>query len=426
MPKIDIDNYIEQSGMRKARFGGYEPEDVHQAMEDLCADYEQHLTAMTSELRTLRQENDALRRHAQGLVMQNQTLSTQNATLAGQVDKLQSYRANLETQFSTVKERSHSLTNQVDMLRVKGRAHDQARQQVIADRDKVIADAEAEAARIRQQARDDADQILKDTNLKAEAIDQLAREQAVAQARKMVQSATDETREIQNAHRLRLQDLKSRISEMEKTRGEMMDYLAKMIEELQKTQEYASQNAPLVPHKEELAEADAEPRLDLSANKVDAAASALRGSEEAPAEEPPAPDANRVVAPGLDDEEPRTNTVVTPSPDYFDTTPNPQPGDAHEEVEIPGAIFSYPILRQQGEPILDEGTPPPPTPHRPLMPSITLADEDDEESGSVVPAPMTRPTAPAAPAPQKTAKAQTKRRRKAITALRALHRKIGD
>ena len=40
MPKIDIDNYIEQSGMRKARFGGYEPEDVHQAMEDLCADYE--------------------------------------------------------------------------------------------------------------------------------------------------------------------------------------------------------------------------------------------------------------------------------------------------------------------------------------------------------------------------------------------------
>ena len=280
MPKIDIDNYIEQSGMRKARFGGYEPEDVHQAMEDLCADYEQHLTAMTSELRTLRQENDALRRHAQGLVMQNQTLSTQNATLAGQVDKLQSYRANLETQFSTVKERSHSLTNQVDMLRlknsdltrenkelterceeansalrVKGRAHDQARQQVIADRDKVIADAEAEAARIRQQARDDADQILKDTNLKAEAIDQLAREQAIAQARKMVQSATDETREIQNAHRLRLQDLKSRISEMEKTRGEMMDYLAKMIEELQKAQEYASQNAPLVPHKEELAEA---------------------------------------------------------------------------------------------------------------------------------------------------------------------------
>ena len=88
-------------------------------------------------------------------------------------------------------------------------------------------------------------------------------------------------------------------------------------------------------------------------------------------------------------------------------------------MEIPGAIFSYPILRQQGEPILDEGTPPPPTPHRPLMPSITLADEDDEESGSVVPAPMTRTSV--------AAQAKTpKRRRKAIMALRALHRKIGD
>ena len=60
------------------------------------------------------------------------------------------------------------------------------------------------------------------------------------------------------------------------------------------------------------------------------------------------------------------------------------------------------------------------------LPETDDGDEDDEESGSVVPAPMTRPTAPAAPAPQKTAKAQTKRRRKAITALRALHRKIGD
>ena len=60
------------------------------------------------------------------------------------------------------------------------------------------------------------------------------------------------------------------------------------------------------------------------------------------------------------------------------------------------------------------------------LPEAEDGDEDDEESGSVVPAPMTRPTAPAAPAPQKTAKAQTKRRRKAITALRALHRKIGD
>ena len=444
MPKIDIDNYIEQSGMRKARFGGYEPDDVRQAMRELCADYEQHLTAAAAELRTARQENEALRRHAQTLVMQNQNLSTQNASLAGQVDKLQSYRANLETQFSTVKERNHSLTNQLDVLRlknsdlvrenkelteqceeansalrVKGRAHDQARQQVMADRDKVIADAEAEAARIRQQAKDDADKIIKDTNLKAEAIDQLAREQAIAQARKMVQSATDETREIQNAHRLRLQDLKSRISEMEKVRGEMMDYLANVIEELQKAQDYASRTAPLVPHEEDLAEADAEPRLDLSANKVDAAASALRGSEPEPPQESPA-DTNRVVAPGFDDDEPKTNTVITPSPDYFDTEPKDQPGDPHEEVEIPGAIFSYPILRQQGEPILDEETPPQPVPHKPVMPSFTLADDDEDDE-----APPASPAAAPTQTPAPPTKPQTKRRRKAVMALRALHKKIG-
>ena len=443
MPKIDIDNYIEESGMRKARFGGYEPEDVRQAMRELCAEYEQHLAAASVELRAVRQENDALRRHAQNLTIQNQTLSGQNATMAGQVDKLQRYRSDLETRFSTAQERNHSLTNQLDVLRlknsdlmrenkelteqreeadaalrVKGRAHDEARQQVIADRDKVIAGAQAEAARIRQQARDDADKILKDTNLKAEAIDQLAREQAIAQARKMVQSATDETHEIQNAHRLRLQDLKSRIAAMEKARGDMMDYMEKMIDELQKTQEYATQNAPLLPHSEELAEADAEPDLDLSAHKVDAAASALRGSEPQPPEEPAAPDTNRVVAPGMDDDEPKTNTVITPSPDYFDTAPQSQPGDPKPEaVEIPGAIFSYPILRQQGEPILDE-EPPTPAPHKPVMPSFTLAEDDEDTESAPVPAAASAPAA--SPASAK----QTPRRRKAVAALRALQRKM--
>ena len=68
--------------------------------EELCADYEQHLAAACRRsCAPLRQENDALRRHAQTLVMQNQNLSAQNATLAGQVDKLQSYRTNLETQY---------------------------------------------------------------------------------------------------------------------------------------------------------------------------------------------------------------------------------------------------------------------------------------------------------------------------------------
>ena len=118
---------------------------------------------------------------------------------------------------------------------------------VLAERDSVVAGAQKEAARIRSQAREEADQLLKDTNLKAEAIDQLAREQAIGQARKMVQAATEETREIQNAHRLRLQDLQSRIDAMEQQRAKLMDFLAKMIAELQETQDYAQQNTPQPP-----------------------------------------------------------------------------------------------------------------------------------------------------------------------------------
>ena len=45
MATIDINQYIEQSGMRKARFGGYEPDDVRQAMLDLCSDYEHRCPA---------------------------------------------------------------------------------------------------------------------------------------------------------------------------------------------------------------------------------------------------------------------------------------------------------------------------------------------------------------------------------------------
>ena len=48
MATIDINQYIEQSGMRKARFGGYEPDDVRQAMLDLCSDYEQRLNRPTA------------------------------------------------------------------------------------------------------------------------------------------------------------------------------------------------------------------------------------------------------------------------------------------------------------------------------------------------------------------------------------------
>ena len=219
MATIDINQYIEQSGMRKARFGGYEPDDVRQAMLDLCSDYEQRLNTAAQQVRGAQQEAEALRRRCQTLIGQNQNLATQNASLAGKADRIARMQSDMETRYSKVQERNHSLTDQVAMLRlkntdlelknkelteraenadaalrIKGREHDQAKQQVLAERDSVVAGAQKEAARIRSQAREEADQLLKDTNLKAEAIDQLAREQAIGQARKMVQAATEETR----------------------------------------------------------------------------------------------------------------------------------------------------------------------------------------------------------------------------------------
>lgn len=441
MAKIDVNQYMEQCGVRKARFGGYEPEDVRQALRALCSDYEQSLTAANAEARAARQESEALRRRCQTLLGQNQNLAAQNATLAGQADKISRRRDDLETRYSKVQERNHSLTDQVAVLRlkngdltrenkeltdraeeaeaalrIKGRAHDEARQQVLNEKDKVLADARAEADKIRQKAHEDADALLAETNRKAEAIDQLAREQAISQARKLVQAATDETREIQNAHRLRLQDLKSRIAAMEQQREKLMDFFSQMIGELQEAQDYARQNTPVAAYDEDVTEVSPEPRLDLSDKTVEAAAAALPAEQ--PAEDADEQGVNCVVAPGLDDAQPEPPRAVnpvpeeetTPSPEYFDTEPKQQPSDP-PEVEIPGAIFSYPILRQKGEPILDE-EPPASTPHTPVMPDLSATEEDEEaDSGDIRILPERKP-------------ADDPRRRKAVAALRSLRKKI--
>lgn len=442
MAKIDVNQYMEQSGVRKARFGGYEPDDVRQALRALCSDYEQSLNAANAEVRAAKQESEALRRRCQTLMGQNQSLAAQNATLAGQADKIARRQDDLETRYAKVQERNHSLSDQVAVLRlkngdltrenkeltdraeeaeaalrIKGRAHDEARRQVQADRDKVVADAQVEADKIRKQAKADADALLEETNRKAEAIDQLAREQAIAQARKMVQSATDETREIQNAHRLRLQDLKSRIATLEQQRDKLLDFLAQMIGELQEAQDFARQNSPLTVDSEEITEASPEPRLDLSAETVDEAAAALRPAQE---EGEPTQDVNCVVAPGLDEEPPLPRTPqfvpepeeeAKPSPEYFDTAPKPQP-DEQPDIEVPGAIFSYPILRQQGEPILDE-EPPLRGPHTPVMPDVNATDEEGADEAQEIQLIPERKVS------------DDPRRKKAVAALRSLRKKTG-
>ena len=293
-----------------------------------------------------------------------------------------------------------------------------------AEKEQVLATAHAEAEKIRRQARQEADDLLKETNRKAEAIDQLAREQAISQARKMVQAATDETREIQNAHRLRLQDLKGRIAAMEQQRNKLMDFFSDMIGELQEAQDYARQNTPLASYDEDVTEVSAEPSLDLSEKTVNEAAAALPAGED-PDDKPNEAPVNCVVAPGLDEEEPAPQRAVElvpeetapstePSSEYFDTPPQQDKEKASEEIEIPGAIFSYPILRQEGEPILDEA-PPVQGPHAPELPDLSSTEEDEEEedTGDIQIIPERKP-------------AQDPRRGKAAAAVRALHRKLGD
>ena len=434
MANIDVNQYMEQCGVRRARFGGYEPEDVRQALRALCSDYEQALARAAAETRAARQESDALRRRCQTLLGQNQTLSAQNATLAGQADAAARRRDELESHCAALEARNHSLTDQVAVqrlknsdlardnkelteraedaeaaLRIKGRACDEARQKVQDERDQVLAAAHAEGEKIRQKARDEAEALLKDTNRKAEAIDQMARDQAIDQARKLVQAATDETREIQNAHRLRLQDLKARVTAMEQRRDALLDFLAKMIDELQQTQDAARRQSPALPEAADLPDETPEVELDLSDQAVAAAAAALPG-EAADALPDPGGEASAAPAP-----QPATQPVQQPAaqPVQQPAAQPPAPQPAAQDVEIPGAIFSYPILRQEGAPILDED-PPLRGPHAPLLPDLNAGEEEDDDAvGEIRILPE--------PAPQ-----PDPRRPKAVAALKALRRKLGD
>lgn len=436
MANIDVNQYMEQCGVRKARFGGYEPEDVREALRALCSDYEQALAKARAEARAVRQESDALRRRCQTLLGQNQTLSTQNATLAGQFDAAARRRDELESHCATLEARNHSLTDQVAVqrlknsdltrenkelteraedaeaaLRIKGRAYEEARQKVQGERDQVLAAAHAEGEKIRQKARDEAEALLKDTNRKAEAIDQMARDQAIAQARKLVQAATDETHEIQNAHRLRLQDLKTRVAAMEERRDALLDFLAKMIEELQQTQDAARRQSPALPEAAALPDEAPEVQLDLSDQAVAAAAAALPGdaADALPGRDGPAPAAQPAPQPAAQVvQQPVAQPAAQPVQPPAAPVARPEPP---QDVEIPGAIFSYPILRQEGAPILDED-PPLRGPHAPLLPDLD-DDEDaaeDDDVGEIRILPDLPPR-------------RDPRRQKVVAALKALRRK---
>ena len=119
MPKIDVTRFMEQSGMRKARFGGYEPDDVRAALQALCTEYEQRLGRAEAQARKAEQENAALQQHCQTLTAQNNRLSGQNAALAGSSSTYSRQKESLDAQVSALQERNHSLNDQVAVLRLK-------------------------------------------------------------------------------------------------------------------------------------------------------------------------------------------------------------------------------------------------------------------------------------------------------------------
>ena len=119
VPKIDVTRFMEQSGMRKARFGGYEPDDVRAALQALCTEYEQRLGRAEAQARKAEQENAALQQHCQTLTAQNNRLSGQNAALAGSSSTYSRQKESLDAQVSALQERNHSLNDQVAVLRLK-------------------------------------------------------------------------------------------------------------------------------------------------------------------------------------------------------------------------------------------------------------------------------------------------------------------
>ena len=246
-----------------------------------------------------------------------------------------------------------------------------------------------------------------------DAIQRAAREQARKQAQELVEAAANEANEIQNIHQLRLNSLKAEIADMDAHRTELLDYLKQMADMLLNVEKEAREKAP-APAETAAPEQplDLQPvetpevKLDLSETAIAKAAAELAAETPPEPEEPTEP--NHVEPAGEPlpdpDEKPRHSFTLVSEESGFVTAEKPEK-PAHE---VPGAIFSQPIVRQQ-EPSVTEA-PPTADPRRPVMPVLEEDDEDAE------PEP--------APAPRRGNDPKTARRRAlAVHALRVLRRR---
>ncbi len=442
VPKIDVSKFIEQSGIRKARFGGYETVDVRQAMQALCTEYEQRLNRAESHAKALAQQNTALEQHCQNLTAQNRRLAEQSAALAGNTQTYSRQRTELDNRLASLKEKYHSLSDKCAVLqlkntdlvkeneelkeaaaqaraelRIKGRELDDEKAAQAAARRQMLEKAEDEADKLVEEARKRAEKITDQANLEAQATARAAREQAQAQARKLVDAAAAEANEVQNAHQLRLNSLREEVRELEQRRDKLIEFLNRMARELMQVEGTAksegaaveAEPAPAAGELPDLHEVPTPPvELDLGPEAIARAVDELRAQAAAGEEddEPvaPAPDDNSVaaraarsfqlVAEDEAEEEPVLPVVPEPVRAKAPSEPKTEPeedvaapsADGPEPArqtgpaltEVPGAIFSSPIVRQETPAVPDED-PPAAGPQMPVMPSL-LDEEDYDDS----------------------------------------------
>lgn len=435
---IDIAAFMEQCGIRKARFGGLEPDDVRQAMLALSSEYEKRLSRVEDRSRQLQQENAGLEKHCQALTARNRLLTDQNVTLAGSSDNYSRQRQELSGQVSSLREKNRSLADQnavyvlknADLTRenqrlqkaaeearaaltVKGRELDEQKTAFESERKSLRDQAQAEADAIVADARKKSADMVAKAQGEVDAIQRAAREQARKQAQELVEAAANEANEIQNIHQLRLNSLKAEIADMDAHRTELLDYLKQMADMLLNVEKEAREKAP-APAETAAPEQplDLQPvetpevKLDLSETAIAKAAAELAAETPPAPEEPTEP--NHVEPAGEPlpdpDEKPRHSFTLVSEESGFVTAEKPEK-PAHE---VPGAIFSQPIVRQQAPSVTE--APPTADPRRPVMPVLEEDDEDAE------PEP--------APAPRRGNDPKTARRRAlAVHALRVLRRR---
>lgn len=466
MPKIDVTKFIEQSGIRKARFGGYETLDVRQAMQALCTEYEQRLKRAESNARALAQQNSALEQHCQTLAAQNRRLAEQSAALAGSSEAYSRQKSELDSQVSSLRERNHSLSDQNAVLqlqnndlkkensalkeqaaqaqaelRIKGRDLDGERASLAAARQKKLDEADAEAQQLVEEARRRAQELEAEAKEQAAAVVSTAKEQGRAQARRLVDAAVAEANEVQNAHQLRLNSLRDEVKVLEQRRDKLIEFLNRMARELLQVEgtaktEGAAEVAEPVPAEDELPDLHEVPtppvELDLGPEAIARAVDELRAQAAAGDDEDeeertlPPPEEDSVAARAVrsfqlvEDEEEAEETAEVVS-----ETAAPAPEPAPEEpaaarqtgpalTEVPGAIFSSPIVRQETPAVPDED-PPTAGPQMPVMPTFGDDEDYDDPEPEEEAVPEEKPT----PRPGVT-------RRKAVRALRALRRCSGS